>query len=68
MRQSGKCPLKADVRQASYFPNKASAAGFTVAPGTYSVTVEYSDGTKDVIQNISVVAGKPTVVVSEKMN
>ena len=59
---------KADVRQASYFPNKASAAGFTVAPGTYSVTVEYSDGTKDVIQNISVVAGKPTVVVSEKMN
>ena len=59
---------KADVRQASNFPNKASAAGFTVEPGTYTVTVEYSDGTKDVIENVTVDAGKPTVVVSEKMN
>ena len=59
---------KADVRQASYFPSKASAAGFTVEPGTYTVTVEYSDGTKDVIENVTVDAGKPTVVVSEKMN
>lgn len=59
---------KADVRQGTYFPNKASAAGFTVAPGTYTVTVEYSDGSKDVIDNVVVSAGKPTIVVSEKMN
>ena len=58
---------KADVRQASYFPHKASAAGFTVEPGTYTVTVEYSDGTKDV-KDVTVAAGKPTVVISEKMN
>lgn len=55
----------ADVRQAAYFPNKASAAGFTVEPGKYSATVEYSNGNKDVIQNIVVVAGKPTIVVSD---
>ncbi len=59
---------KADVRQASYFPNKASAAGFTVEPGTYTVTVEYSNGKKDVIQNVTVATGKPAVVVSECMN
>lgn len=59
---------KADVRQGTYFPNKASAAGFTVEPGTYTVTVEYSDGSKDVIDNVVVSAGKPTIVVSEKMN
>ena len=60
---------KADVRQCSYFPHKASAAGFTVEPGTYSATVEYlsRDGsviaTKE-LNNIVVEAGKPTVVVS----
>ncbi len=59
---------KADVRQGAYFPNKASAAGFTVAPGTYSAVVEYSDGTKDEIKNVVVEAGKPTIVISEKMN
>ena len=59
---------KADIRQGSFFPNKASAAGFTVEPGTYTVTVEYSNGKKDVIQNVAVAAGKPTVVVSDCMN
>ena len=59
---------KADIRQGAYFPNKASAAGFTVAPGTYSVVVEYSDGTKDEINNVVVEAGKPTIVISENMN
>lgn len=60
---------KADVRQCSYFPHKASAAGFTVEPGTYSATVEYlsRDGsviaTKE-LNDIVVTAGKPTVVVS----
>lgn len=60
---------KADVRQGSYFPHKASAAGFTVNPGTYSVKVEYLSKDGSVIEtkeqgDISVVAGKPTVVVS----
>ncbi|MDE6349839.1 MAG: hypothetical protein K2K67_02405 [Treponemataceae bacterium] len=60
---------KADVRQGSYFPHKASAAGFTVNPGTYSVKVEYLSKDGTVIEtkeqgDISVVAGKPTVVVS----
>ena len=59
---------KADLRQGSYFPNKASAAGFTVNPGTYSAKVEYLSGntvieTKE-LNNIVVEAGKPTVVVS----
>lgn len=60
---------KADVRQGSYFPHKASAAGFTVNPGTYSVKVEYLSKDGTVIEtkeqgDISVVAGRPTVVVS----
>ncbi len=58
---------KADVRQGLFFPHKASAAGFTVGPGTYSVTVEYTDGTSDVIKDVVVSAGKPTIVVSENM-
>ncbi len=59
---------KADVRQGSFFPNKASAAGFTLNAGTYTVTVEYSNGKKDVIEGVIVEAGKPTVIVSECMN
>ena len=59
---------KADVRQGSYFPHKASAAGFTVAPGTYSVKVEYLSGNNVVetkeVGDVVVEAGKPTVVVS----
>jgi len=58
---------KADIRQASYFPRTASAAGFTVEPGTYTVTVEYSNGANDVIENVAVAAGKPTVVISEML-
>ena len=59
---------KEDTRQAVFFPNKASAAGFTVEPGTYTVTVKYTNGKTDVIENVAVSAGKPTVVVSECMN
>ena len=59
---------RADIRQAELLPNKASAAGFTVEPGTYTVTVEYTNGKTDVIENVAVKAGKPTVVVSECMN
>lgn len=60
---------KADVRQGSYFPHKASAAGFTVEPGTYSVKIEYLSKNGSVIEtkergDISVEAGKPMVVVS----
>ncbi|MDE6068477.1 MAG: hypothetical protein K2F89_05945 [Treponemataceae bacterium] len=59
---------KADVRQGSYFPHKASAAGFSVAPGTYSVKVEYLSGNNVVetkeVGDVVVEAGKPTVVVS----
>ena len=59
----------ADTRQAYYFPNMASAAGFNVAPGTYSATVEYLDGAGDVvgtktIENISVKAGAITARIS----
>ena len=59
---------KADVRQGEYFPHLASAAGFTVAPGTYAVTVEYLNGSSVVetktIQNVVVEAGKVSVAVS----
>jgi len=59
----------ADTRQAYYFPNKASAAGFNVAPGTYSATVEYLDGAGNLvgtktIENIAVKAGEITARVS----
>ena len=59
----------ADIRQGIYFPNKASAAGFTVEPGTYNVTVEYLDGAGNVveskaIQNVVVERGKLTARVS----
>lgn len=59
---------RADLRQGAYFPHKASAAGFTVAPGTYSAKVEYLSGnsvleTKN-LENIVVKTGKPTIVIS----
>ena len=60
---------KADIRQGVYFPHKASAAGFVLDPGTYTVKVEYLNssnavvGTK-VIENVAVNAGKVTVRVS----
>lgn len=59
---------KADVRQGAFFPHKASTAGFTVAPGSYVVTIDYSNGRQDVIPDVVVSAGKPTVVVSECLN
>ena len=59
---------KADVRQGTFFPHKASTAGFTVAPGSYVVTIDYSNGRQDVITDVVVSAGKPTVVVSECLN
>ena len=34
----------------------------------FNVTVEYTNGKTDVIENVAVKAGKPTVVVSECMN
>ena len=59
---------RADIRQGVYFPNKASAAGFSVAPGTYSVKVEYLNGGSVVetktIENIVVNEGKVSVAVS----
>lgn len=59
---------KADVRQGVYFPHMASAAGFSVAPGTYAVTIEYLNGSSVVetktIQNVVVEAGKVSVAVS----
>ena len=59
---------KADVRQASYFPHLASAAGFSVAPGTYTVTVEYLSGNNIVetkkIENVVVKEGRVSVEVS----
>ncbi|MBR5096926.1 MAG: hypothetical protein IK094_07485, partial [Treponema sp.] len=60
---------RADIRQGSYFPNKASRAGFSVAPGTYNVTVEYLDASgkaveTKTIENVEVQAGKVSVRVS----
>lgn len=60
---------RADIRQGLYFPNKASRAGFSVAPGTYNVTVEYLDASGKVvesktIENVEVQAGKVSVRVS----
>lgn len=59
---------KADIRQGEYFPHMANAAGFSVAPGTYSVKVEYLSGnsvveTKEIF-DVVVEAGKSTAVVS----
>lgn len=55
---------KSDLRQAMAFPSKAYCAGFDVAPGTYSVTIDYGNGTSETIENIVVVAGRPTLVES----
>ena len=58
----------ADTRQGSYFPNFASSAGFTVDPGTYTVTVEYlNDDTivdTKVFENVVVEEGKLSIKVS----
>ncbi len=60
---------RADIRQGLCFPNRASRAGFTVAPGTYNVTVEYLDAAgkaveTKTIENIEVNAGQVSVRVS----
>ena len=59
---------RADVRQGVYFPHMASAKGFNVEPGTYTVTVEYLNGSDVVetktIENVVVDAGKVSVAVS----
>ncbi len=60
---------RADIRQGYYFPNLASAAGFNVAPGTYTVTVEYLDSYGKVvesktIENVAVEQGKVTARIS----
>ena len=58
----------ADTRQGEYFPHKASAAGFSVAPGTYNVKIEYLHDNAVVetktIENVVVKEGKLNVVVS----
>ncbi len=54
----------ADIRQSQALPSKAYAAGFTLDPGTYTVTVEYSNGKKDVIENVKVVSKRPVLVES----
>lgn len=55
---------KAQDRQSIVLPSKAYATGFTVEPGVYTVTVEYSDGTTDVIEGVEVKAGRPVLVES----
>lgn len=54
----------ADVRQSQALFSKAYAAGFTVDPGIYTVTVEYSNGKKEVVENVKVVSGRPVLVES----
>ncbi len=54
----------ADIRQAYAFPNNAYCTNFTVEPGTYTVTVDYSDGSQEVIKNVEVRAGKAILVES----
>lgn len=55
---------KSDLRQAIAFPSKAYCAGFDVEPGTYSVTIDYGNGTSETIENIVVTNGRPTLVES----
>lgn len=55
---------KSDLRQAMAFPSKAYCAGFDVAPGTYSVTIDYGNGKSETIENIVVVSGRSTLVES----
>ena len=58
----------ADIRQAKYFPGRVCGGGFTLKPGTYSITVEYFSGTNliasEKIDNIAVKAGNITLVES----
>lgn len=60
---------KADIRQGELFPHKASAAGFSVAPGTYTVKIDYChDNTvieTKTIENVLVKEGKVSVAVSQ---
>ena len=60
---------KADIRQGELFPHKASAAGFSVAPGTYTVKIDYChDNTvieSKTIENVLVKEGKVSVAVSQ---
>lgn len=55
---------KSDLRQAIALPSKAYCAGFDVEPGTYSVTIDYGNGTGETIENIVVTNGRPTLVES----
>ena len=63
----------ADTRQCVFFPSKAHAAGFILEPGLYTVEVEYMNKSgrvikTDMIHNVEVNEGLPTVVPSEYIN
>lgn len=55
---------KSDLRQALALPSKAYCAGFDVAPGTYSITIDYGNGKSETIENVVVYSGRPTLVES----
>ena len=63
----------ADTRQCVFFPSKASAAGFILEPGVYTVEVNYLDNNKDILKreyitDVRVKEGVPTVIPSEYIN
>lgn len=63
----------ADIRQGAFFPSKARAAGLFLEPGLYDVTIDYvNDGgrviNREVIPNVEVKEGIPSVVASEFIN
>lgn len=51
-----------DTRQCTHLPKSAWAGGVNVAPGTYTVTVKYSNGTVKEKKDITVRRGKTTLV------
>lgn len=63
----------ADIRQCMFFPSKARGAGVILDPGFYTVVVDYLDKRgrvieSDIIENVEVKEGIPTVVPSEFIN
>lgn len=63
----------ADIRQCAFFPSKATASGFIVEPGVYTVEINYLDKRGDIVKreyvtDVLVEEGKTAVVPSEYIN